>query len=740
MRKIWDIPGGVHPPGTKYQSLTDAIGSLEKGDKVLKGQMIAEPVGFVSCAIHAPTSGTVAAIGDHPVPHPSGMTTRCIIIEPDGNDTWIEHEGLVDYLEAEPAVLHDRIRAAGIAGLGGAGFPSSVKLSPLKPIDTLIINGTECEPYITSDDILMQSRAGDIIEGVRILARILEDPEQVLIGVEDNKPRAFEALEAAAQGTNIEVVEFPTKYPSGGEKQIIQILTGREVPSGQLPAELGIIVQNTGTAYAACRAVAHGEPLISRITTVTGKACRTNRNYEVLLGTPIRHLLEHNGFDESACTRLVMGGPMMGFTLPGTEVPVIKTTNCILACNREESPLKPPPQQPCIRCGLCAEACPASLLPQQLFWYSQAQDYEKVQAYNLFDCIECGACAYVCPSNIPLVQYYRATKGELRHLEAEKRKADHARQRFEFHQARLEKAEAEKAAKREARRRAAQEAKEKAAQQNTPDGEQPGNKPGSADDLIRAAKAKAEARKASPEHQRAKLERGVEAAKNRLGFTEEKLEEARNEGATEDLQERLRAKVEEAKIKLGEAEKKLADFGGVPDPSASAPDTADIISGKLRASPREQLENKIRGLEERIATTEQKIAETGDESVKAALMTGLEKQQQKLADARQQLEATGDAASMPTEDPPAEDAAAKAIARARARAKAMAEMTPAQKLEANIESLEKRVEKASHKLEQAREEESEHLDTLTAALAKLEEKLAAARRELADLDTPENPR
>lgn len=771
MRKIWDIPGGIHPPENKHRSLDQGIGQLplpkqlilplnqhigapakpvvNVGDPVLKGQLIAEAGGFVSAAIHAPTSGTVTDICDHPVPHPSGMTTTCIIIEPDGNDTWIEHRGLANFERAEIEILHDQVRAAGITGLGGAGFPTAVKLSPLKPISTLIINGTECEPYITADDALMQAKAEEIIHGVNILRRILGNPKQVLIGVEDNKPRAFEALEAAAKDTNFEVIEFPTKYPSGGEKQLIQILTGKEVPANKLPAELGIVLQNVGTAYAVYNAVAHGEPLISRITTVTGNACSTNRNYEVLLGTPVNHLLEHSGFDEGACTRLVMGGPMMGFTLPNADVPVIKSTNCLLACDQVESPLKPVPQQPCIRCGMCAEACPASLLPQQLYWYGQAKEYEKAEAYNLFDCIECGACAYVCPSNIPLVQYYRATKGEIRKLNVEKKKSDHARKRFEFHQQRLEKAEAEKAAKREARRQAALDAQNKAAQVEKTSTDSPATSSadsGSAQNLIQAAMAKAAARKASPEHQKAKLERGVEAAKNRLKFAEEKLADATDDSVTAEQLEALRAKVEEAKHKLGDAEKKLANESAEPvtavapatgTASADNTDGADKIAAKIQASPRHLLDTKIAGIKQRIATTEAKVAETTQDSVKFALLKGLEKQQSKLADAENELTALSDEGDKPVEDAPALDAAAAAIARAQAKAKVMTDMTPAEKITTNIESLTKRIAKAEDKLAQARTDNSEHIDTLATALEKLNEKLIQSRLELEALNAAE---
>ena len=237
------------------------------------------------------------------------------------------------------------------------------------------------------------------------------------------------------------MVVIPTKYPSGGEKQLIQILTGREVPSQGLPSHVGVLVQNIGTALAAYRAVRFGEPLISRVTTVVGQALDCQRNIEVLIGTPIQHVLAQHGFKSELCSRLVIGGPMMGYTVERLDIPVIKTTNCILAPATNELP-EMTAAQACIRCGMCSEVCPANLLPQQLYWYSRAEDHDKLQSYNLFDCIECGACSYICPSNIPLVQYYRASKGSVRHAEAEKKKSDHARQRYELRKQRLQRAKA----------------------------------------------------------------------------------------------------------------------------------------------------------------------------------------------------------------------------------------------------------------------------------------------------------
>ncbi len=335
--------------------------------------------------------------------------------------------------------------------MGGAGFPTSIKvnLGDHQRVEELIINAVECEPYITADDRLMREHADEIITGIHILQYLL-NPRRTLIGIEDNKPEAISAIKRACKGCDIEVRVVPTKYPSGGEKQIIQLLTGKEVQSGQLPAHVGVVCQNVGTAHAIKRAVVDGQPLISRVTTLTGDGVARPGNYEVLLGTPVRDLLSHGGVNPDALERLVMGGPMMGFTLHNPAVPVVKTTNCIIAATPEELP-EPPEEQPCIRCGSCAEVCPANLLPQQLYWHAKNDDLEKAQHHNLMDCIECGACAYVCPSHIPLVQYYRYAKGAVRQQAADQLKADKARERFEARQARIDAEKAEKEARRQAR-------------------------------------------------------------------------------------------------------------------------------------------------------------------------------------------------------------------------------------------------------------------------------------------------
>ena len=480
MRQLWEFPGGIHPPENKQQStgrpirpatlperlvipLQQHMGAPARvrvavGDRVLKGEVIAEADGPLSLPVHATSSGEVLAIAPLPVPHPSGLADWCVILAPDGDDTWTQLTPCEEPAALPPDEVRARIRAAGIAGLGGAGFPTDLKLAVGdRLIDTLILNGAECEPYITADDCLMRERAGEIIAGLQIMARVL-NPAQCLIGIEDNKPEAIQAMTEACRGSDIEVVTIPTRYPSGGEKQLIRILTGREVPHGGLPADIGVVCQNVGTAAAVYRAVRYGEPLVSRITTVTGEAVTEPGNFEVTIGTPVAHLLALAGAQEPRLQRLILGGPLMGFTLGDASVPVIKTSNCILAATAEELP-PPSPAQACIRCGLCAEACPMALLPQQLFWFARAQEWDKAEQHNLFDCIECGACAYVCPSSIPLVHYYRHAKGEIRAQRLEQDKASQARARFEARQARQLQEQAEKEARRQARAEAAAQAK-----------------------------------------------------------------------------------------------------------------------------------------------------------------------------------------------------------------------------------------------------------------------------------------
>lgn len=470
---LYRFHGGLHLPDNKSQSLKlpleqvalpkqliiplqQHIGEsaeplVKVGDHVLKGDMLAKPQGYVSAPVHASSSGTVVAIEAQPIPHPSGLRADCVVIETDGKETWGNQlEPMPDYREVDPSLVRERIRNAGIVGMGGAAFPASVKLTPGQenPIHTLIINGAECEPYITCDDLLMQTQAEKILQGVDIIRRLV-GAERCLFGIEDNKPKAIEQIQLAVNEAGfdwISVIAIPTLYPSGGEKQLIKVLTDQEIPSGSIPAKIGMLCHNVTTAFAIAEAVVDGKPLISRYVTVTGNGVRQPRNLEALIGTPVAALIAQAGGYTDQVTKLIVGGPMMGFTLTTDQVPVTKATNCLLAADSHEAP-DPGPALPCIRCGRCADACPANLLPQQMYWYARAKDLEKVQEYNLFDCIECGCCSHVCPSHIPLVQYFRFAKTESWAQEKEQRAAERARQRHEAQLARKERLEAERKAK-----------------------------------------------------------------------------------------------------------------------------------------------------------------------------------------------------------------------------------------------------------------------------------------------------
>ena len=672
MRKVFDFHGGIHPPENKHQSLRHGIAdaglpselvlplsqhigapaapTVVPGQQVQKGQLIAAGAGFVSVPLHAPTSGTVTAIEDRQIAHPSGLSAACIVIAPDGQDQWGERAPGLDYREIDKPALLQRIRDAGIAGMGGAGFPTSVKLSvkPDTPIETLIINGTECEPYITADDVLMRERPEKIVEGAQILAHLV-DPGEILIGVEDNKPESIAALTRAAEGTGVEIVTFPTKYPSGGEKQLIEILTGKQVPSGGLPADVGVVCQNVGTAVAVRDAIVEGIPLLSRVTTVTGEGVAEPQNFDVLLGTPMRHLLDQAGYRAESNNRLIMGGPMMGFTVPNADVPIVKTTNCILAPTEHELPT-PPPAQACIRCGMCAEACPASLLPQQLYWFAQGQEWEKSEQHHLFDCIECGACSYVCPSHIPLVQYYRASKAEILHQRRIAEKSEHSRARFEARQERVEREAAEKEAKRAARKKAAEAKARLAAEQG-----EPGEDPIQA--AIERAKAKkaAQAAGAGGESELEKLEKTVVTTRKRLETATGKLDAARAEGS--DLVAALQTGVDKTRAKLEAAEKALHEYqqANATDEQPAHDQPADAAQAAIQKAmaaraaeankdPADKARDDLAKLEARLAKSETKLAESraagDDEKIVIALESTVERLQSKVAQARTQLAET----------------------------------------------------------------------------------------------------
>jgi Na+-translocating ferredoxin:NAD+ oxidoreductase subunit C len=780
--KVWELPGGIHPSEHKHQSLQQPLGVVpmppflviplnqhlgtpgqpvvQVGERVLAGQLIGAADGTFSANTHASTSGTVIAIEERAIPHPSGMHSESVVIEPDGLDEWISLTSCENYQSLDRLTLLDKIRAAGVAGLGGAGFPTAVKLAPksTQVIDTLILNGAECEPYITADDTLMQVRADELVAGTLLLSHILHHPKNLLIGIEDNKPKAIAAVKTAVAGAkaiypeaaNIQVVVFPTKYPSGGAKQLTQILTGREIPSGHHSADVGVICVNVGTAVAAWRAVRYGEPLVSRITTIVGDALNSQRNVDVLLGTPINFLLQQHGFDSARASRVIMGGPMMGFTLLDLAAPIIKTTNCILAPSKQELPA-PQPAQACIRCGICAEVCPASLLPQQLFWYAQAEDFERLESHNLFDCIECGACSYVCPSTIPLVQYYRAAKGTIRLHEIEKEKSDRSRQRFEFRQTRIAKEEAEKEAKRLARQKAAEEAKKKLAEKAAA--------AASAPNIATSDAAPVGAQQVATDEQRAKLERMVTAAKTALEFQQKTLVPNKtNPVITDEQLVKQQVRIKQAELKLAEAEKKLAEcMAGMAEAAASpvqaapvqaapAVDVNDPVAAaiaraqaKLTMSPEDKARANLESLRSRFAKAQEKAAAAKTEgSTNAdALQQGADKLQQKITEALAELTALGlseeplapltTTPAAPVTPEPAisseQNAAQAAIEKAKAKAAAMATMSDEEKRTEQRQSLQTRLLKARERLAKAEAENDANIEAFRTGVTKLEEKL-----------------
>ena len=486
--KLWDFDGGIHPPEMKSQSNQTPVSKamlpehffvpvkqhagtagnllVKVGDKVLKGQALTKGDNLRELPIHSPTSGSVVAIAPYIAAHPSGLSEPAIHILADGEDKWCERQPIEDFLIYSAEQLIEKIYQAGIAGLGGAVFPTAAKVhSAEKQVKLLIINGAECEPYITCDDRLMRDYADEIIEGIRILRYILR-PEKVVIAIEDNKPEAVDSLTQALHGANdIEIRVIPTKYPSGAAKQLIQVLTGMEVPSGQRSSSIGVLMQNVGTVFAIKRAVMDDEPLIERVVTLTGDKIPHKGNQWVRFGTPISFVLQQAGYQYDERFPVFLGGPMMGLALPNLDAPITKIANCLLAPDHfEYSP--PPPEQSCIRCSACSDACPVHLMPQQLYWFARSEDHDKSLEYNLMDCIECGLCAYVCPSHIPLIQYFRQEKAKIWEIKEKAKKAEEAKIRFEAKQARMEREEQERKARSQ---RAAEARREELAKQKGED-------------------------------------------------------------------------------------------------------------------------------------------------------------------------------------------------------------------------------------------------------------------------------
>ncbi len=415
------------------------------GDRVLKGQPVAEPDGEMGVPVHASTSGTVVAIEQWPVSRRRGDKAPCIVIECDGLDEAYTGHSSVDYRRLEPADLLLRILDGGIVGLGGAVFPTAQKLMQARTCETeyLILNGVECEPYISCDDVLMRERPAEILGGAQVLMHALRIASCFVV-VESDKPEAIARLEeclADLDDERIVIKQVPTIYPSGGEDQLVQLVTNREVPSGGLPTDVGCVVQNVGTAAAVYDWIVRGEPLISRITTVTGDGIANPTNVRSRIGTTIGDIVRCTGGYTDRANHLIIGGPLTGKSVSTDEVPVVKATNCVLAVARSTYTLG---QLPCIRCGECAAVCPVQLQPQQLFWHACADDETKLREFGLIDCIECGCCDLVCPSHIPLTANFRVAKGRIRELADEKARAERARQRFEARNRRLEREQHER--------------------------------------------------------------------------------------------------------------------------------------------------------------------------------------------------------------------------------------------------------------------------------------------------------
>ncbi|MFA0541077.1 electron transport complex subunit RsxC [Vibrio sp. 10N.222.52.B7] len=712
---IWNFPGGVHPAENKKQSNTTDIvharlpeeivlpvkqhigkpGNLlvAAGDTVLKGQQLtALDTGF-TLPVHAPTSGVITAIEPRTTAHPSGLSEICVVIKPDGLDTWIEKNPVEDFSTKTSDELLDVIRQAGISGMGGAGFPTAKKLqSGLGRTDILIVNAAECEPYITSDDKLLQEHADEVLNGIEVVEHILQ-PKLTVIGIEDNKPDAIKALEIAAKDKDIVIRVIPTKYPSGGEKQLIKILTNKEVPAGGIPADIGVLVQNVGSLYSIKRAVIDGEPVVNRVVTLTGKTFKQPRNVWALLGTPVHELLEEFGYKaDKKLPRLILGGPMMGFTLPHANVPITKTSNCILAPTRRE--ISPSTyEMECIRCSACAEACPASLLPQQLQWHAKANELDKCEELNIKDCIECGACAFVCPSEIPLVQYYRQAKAEIKTRKDEAAAAERAKIRFEEKNARMERDKAER-----------ENRFKKAADNRRKDMKTSGG-----DDAIAAAIARVKAQKAAADqapNEEPAVKPAVAAAIAKAKAKQDAAQKA--EGAEPDNSEMSKLREERKR----QARERKAQQAAADTPAESSGDTKkDAVAAAIARA-------KAKKAQQAESASDAPVESSGDakkDAVAAAIARAkAKKAQQAESAAEAPAEKSGDAKK---------DAVTAAIARAKAKKAQQA----------------KQAETSEPVVEVETETQSEQVDPKKAAVAAAIARAKAKKAQQATQETTEAP-